>query len=68
MVTSRFISSEKIDVLSDLSFEDSQVILRREFHSAINQTVKSLRKLNGTLANAESLLPGRVQLHITGTF
>ena len=68
MVTSRFICSEKIDVVSALSLVDSPVILRREFHSAIRQTVNSLRKLNGILNNAEALLPGRAHDHINDTF
>ena len=68
MVSSRFISSEKIDVLSALSYEDSPVILRREFNCAMKQTVTSLRKLNGIMDNAESLLPGRAHAHIHGTF
>ena len=68
LVTSRFISSEKIDVVTALSFEDSPVILRTEFHRAINQTVASLRKLNGILNNAEASIPGRTHAHIHGTF
>ena len=68
LVTSRFISSEKIDVVTALSFEDSTVILRTEFHRTINQTVTSLRKLNGVLNNAEASIPGRDHTHIHGTF
>ena len=68
LVTSRFISSEKIDVVTALSFEDSPVILHTEFHREINQTVASLRKLNGILNNVEASIPGRAHAHIHGTF
>ena len=68
MVTSRFTSSRQIDIVSALSFEDSPIILRREFNRAIAQTVTSLRKLNGILNQTESSLPGRAHTHCSGTF
>ena len=68
MMSSRFISSRQIDVINALSYEDSPVILRCEFNKAMTQTVASLRKMNGILTGAESLIPGRAHMHITGTF
>ena len=68
LVTSRFICSKKINVVDALSYPDSPVILRKEFSMAMSQTVCSLRKLNGLLTNAESNIPGRAHLYVTGTF